>query len=163
MRDEPQANAYKADPAILPQWFGPEGYHCTTKEIDLREGGLWRFDMIGPDGTVWANRHRFTLHDAPRRIEFLMDADTDAAPPFEVVVTLTPESGGTRLTQVMTFPTAEARDGAGGRDDARRVADVHQHPHAGLLQCHGLVLGELRRLGQRRRSIAACAALQSRG
>lgn len=100
------------DPAILPKWFGPEGYSCTTKEIDLRQGGLWRFDMIGPDGTVWANRHRFTLHDAPRRIEFLMDADTDAAPPFEVVVTLTPESGGTRLTQVMTFPTPEARDGA---------------------------------------------------
>lgn len=100
------------DPAILPKWFGPEGYNCTTKEIDLRQGGIWRFDMIGPDGTVWANRHRFTLHDAPRRIEFLMDADSDAAPPFEVVVTLTPEADGTRLTQTMTFPSTEARDGA---------------------------------------------------
>ena len=100
------------DPAILPQWFGPEGYHCTTKEIDLREGGLWRFDMIGPDGTVWANRHRFTLHHAPQRIEFLMDADSDDDTPYEVVVTLAPEQGGTRLTQTMTFPTQESRDGA---------------------------------------------------
>ena len=100
------------DPAILPQWFGPEGYHCTTKEIDLREGGLWRFDMIGPDGTVWANRHRFTLHQPPHRIEFLMDADSDDDTPFEVVVTLAPEHGGTRLTQTMTFPTQDARDGA---------------------------------------------------
>jgi uncharacterized protein YndB with AHSA1/START domain len=100
------------DPAILPQWFGPEGYCCTTKEIDLREGGLWRFDMIGPDGTVWANRHRFTLHQSPHRIEFLMDADSDDDPPYEVVVTLAPEQGGTRLTQTMTFPTQDARDGA---------------------------------------------------
>ena len=100
------------DPAILPKWFGPEGFSCATKEIDLRQGGIWRFDMTGPDGTVWANRHRFTLYDAPRRIEFLLDADSDAAPPFEVVVTLTPEADGTRLTQTMTFPTAEARDGA---------------------------------------------------
>ena len=100
------------DPAILPQWFGPEGYCCTTKEIDLREGGLWRFDMIGPDGTVWANRHRFTLHQPPHRIEFLMDADSDDDTPFEVVVTLAPEHGGTRLTQTMTFPTQDARDGA---------------------------------------------------
>lgn len=100
------------DPALLPQWFGPEGYSCTTKEISLRQGGIWRFDMIGPDGKVWPNRHRFTLYDQPRRIEFLMDGDTDADTPFEVVVTLTPEAGGTRITQVMTFPSAEIRNGA---------------------------------------------------
>lgn len=100
------------DPAILPKWFGPEGFSCATKEIDLRQGGQWRFDMTGPDGTVWANRHRFTLYDAPNRIEFLLDADSNDAPPFEVVVTLTPEAGGTLLTQTMTFPTPESRDGA---------------------------------------------------
>ena len=100
------------DPALLPQWFGPEGYSCTTKEIWLRQGGIWRFDMIGPDGKVWPNRHRFTLYDQQRRIEFLMDGDTDADTPFEVVVTLTPEAGGTRIIQVMTFPSAEIRNGA---------------------------------------------------
>lgn len=100
------------DPAILPVWFGPEGHSCKTKEIDLREGGLWRFDMIGPDGTVWLNRHRYQVMQKPSRIEFLMDADSDDAPPFEVVVTLDPEAGGTRITQVMTFPTQAMRDGA---------------------------------------------------
>lgn len=100
------------DPAILPRWFGPEGYHCQTKEIDLRPGGLWRFDMIGPDGTVWPNRHRFTRHDAPRQIEFLMDGDDDSAPPMQVTVTLHPEAGGTRLTQSMVFPSVERLQGA---------------------------------------------------
>lgn len=102
------------DPALLPRWFGPEGYACTTKEIDLREGGQWRFDMIGPDGTVWPNRHRFTLYAPFTRIEFLMDDDTDGQPPITVDVTLTPEGTGTRLTQTMTLPSAEAKQGALG-------------------------------------------------
>lgn len=100
------------DPAILPRWFGPEGHSCVTKEIDLREGGLWRFDMIGPDGTVWLNRHRYTLWLPEKRIEFLMDADDDSAEPFAVVVDLAPEAGGTRITQTMTLPTVEMRNGA---------------------------------------------------
>ncbi len=97
------------DPSLLPRWFGPEGFSCHTKEIDLREGGVWRFDMIAPDGTVWPNRHRFTLHAPPNRIAFLMDGGDDAAPPIEVEITLTPEGAGTRLTQTMTLPTAEAK------------------------------------------------------
>ena len=100
------------DPEILPKWFGPEGYVCTTREIDLRAGGLWRFDMIGPDGKVWRNRHRFTLSEPPKRLEFLLDADDDSTEPMAVVVTLAPEAGGTRITQVMTFPTAEMCRGA---------------------------------------------------
>ena len=56
------------DPAILPGWFGPEGYHCVTKDIDLREGGQWCFDMIGPDGTIWVNRHRYTLYVPEKRL-----------------------------------------------------------------------------------------------
>ncbi len=100
------------DPAILPRWFGPDGYSCVTKEIDLQEGGLWRFDMIGPDGTVWANRHRYTLFDPLKRLEFLLDADDDGSAPMEVVVVLVPEAGGTRITQTMTFPSVEMCQGA---------------------------------------------------
>lgn len=98
------------DPALLPRWFGPEGHSCHTKEIDLREGGLWRFDMIGPDGTVWPSRHRYTQMTPQSRIAFLMDGDSDAgAPPMEVLVTLTPEGAGTRIIQTITFPTPEGR------------------------------------------------------
>lgn len=100
------------DPEILPKWFGPEGYSCITKEIDLREGGLWRFDMIGPDGKIWLNRHRYTLSEPPKRLEFLLDADDDTTEPMAVVVALAPEADGTRITQVMTFPTAEMCRGA---------------------------------------------------
>lgn len=100
------------DPALLPQWFGPEGFSCQTKTISLHEGGEWIFDMIGPDGTVWPNRHRHTHWEPKTRLEFTMDNGSDDEPPIEVVVLLTPEDHGTRITQIMTLPTAAAREHA---------------------------------------------------
>jgi uncharacterized protein YndB with AHSA1/START domain len=32
------------------QWFGPPGYPLTLCEVDFREGGRFRFAMMGPDG-----------------------------------------------------------------------------------------------------------------
>ena len=100
------------DPALLPRWFGPDGYSCKTKEINLTEGGQWRFDMIAPDGTIFINRHRYTRQIPTTRIEFLMDADDDTTQPMQVEITLTPEGTGTRLTQTVTFPNTEAKTAA---------------------------------------------------
>lgn len=47
------------NPETLPKWWGPDGFSCDTKRIDLRTGGEWVFDMIGPDGTVYPNHHRY--------------------------------------------------------------------------------------------------------
>ena len=47
-------------PEAVPQWWGPDGFSCKTDRIDLREGGEWVFDMIGPDGTVFPNHHIYT-------------------------------------------------------------------------------------------------------
>lgn len=98
------------DPNLLPRWFGPEGHSCQTKEIDLRPGGHWLFDMIGPKGEVYANLHRYTLYDPPKRLEFTMFDPSQDEPHAEVVVTLTPVDGGTRVTQEMTFPSQTIRD-----------------------------------------------------
>ena len=102
------------DPALIARWFGPDGFSCITKEINLTEGGLWRFDMVGPDGTVFPNRHRFTRHSPFTRIEFLMDGDDDATDPMMVEVTLIPVGQGTRLTQTITLPSAAAKQHALG-------------------------------------------------
>ena len=100
------------DPALLPQWFGPEGYTCHTRTIDLRPGGEWVFDMTGPDGKVWPNRHRHTEWTPKTKLEFTMDNGGADETPIEVVVHLTPEGDGTRITQTMTMPTVAARDAA---------------------------------------------------
>ena len=97
------------DPAILPEWFGPKGHSCRTKSIDLRPGGSWRFDMLGPKGEVWANRHDIKLYDPPKRIEFVLSDDSGGEPHAWVTVTLEPEADGTRVTQVMVFPDVAIR------------------------------------------------------
>lgn len=106
----PQSKVWRCwtDPQLLPQWFGPKGFSCRTTEIDLREGGLWRFDMIGPDGTIWKNRHRYLRVDPQSHIHFLLDGDDDAEAAAEVNVTLTPCDGGTDIHYQMLFPTEEA-------------------------------------------------------
>jgi putative hydrolase of the HAD superfamily len=99
------------DADVLPKWFGAKGFSCRTKEIDLRPGGVWIFDMIGPDGTAYLNRHRILFHARPHRIVYPLDGEggphDDA--PVEVVVTMEAVPEGTRLTLQMTFPTAAHR------------------------------------------------------
>ena len=43
-----------ADPEQLVQWFGPRGLKIETHEIDIRVGGLWRFDMVAGDAPATA-------------------------------------------------------------------------------------------------------------
>ncbi len=47
------------NPETLPQWWGPDGFSCRTKRIDLRAGGEWVFDMIAADGKVFPNHHLY--------------------------------------------------------------------------------------------------------
>ena len=96
------------DPALLPQWFGPAGYACLTHDIDLRAGGHWLFDMTGPDGKVWPNRHRYTRME-PYQLEFLLDSGSDDEAPAEVLMSLTAEADHTRLRYEMVFPSPAAR------------------------------------------------------
>jgi hypothetical protein len=35
------------DPKALAQWYGPAGLSIENHEADIREGGVWRFDMVG--------------------------------------------------------------------------------------------------------------------
>lgn len=58
------------NPETLPQWWGPDGFSCRTKRIDLRAGGEWVFDMIAPDGTVFPNHHVYTEVRPEERIAY---------------------------------------------------------------------------------------------
>ena len=43
-----QVYAAWTDPEALPRWFGPDGFTCTVREMDVRNGGRARFDMTSP-------------------------------------------------------------------------------------------------------------------
>ena len=49
--DADRDTAFRAwsDPTQIVQWFGPEGLAIESHEIDIRQGGHWRFDMVAHD------------------------------------------------------------------------------------------------------------------
>jgi uncharacterized protein YndB with AHSA1/START domain len=94
------------NPETLPKWWGPDGYSCRTTRIDLRQGGEWVFDMIGPDGMVWPNHHRYTVMRPESRIDYVLlwgengPKHADASATFEDI------GGATKVTLSMIFNTA---------------------------------------------------------
>lgn len=99
------------DPTQLPSWFGPTSMAIDTREIDIREGGVWRFDMVGADGTRYGNRMTFLILDPPYRIEVEHGADRDDDPGcFRMLVTFDAQSDGkTVLTLRQMHPTRDQR------------------------------------------------------
>ena len=116
--DAPRALVYAAwtDPEQIQVWFGPEGFAIETREIDLRPGGLWRFDMVAPGGTRYDNRMRFLRLEAPSLIEVEHGSDRDEDPGrFRMLVTFDEQSDGkTVLTLRQMHPSKAQRDGAIG-------------------------------------------------
>ena len=112
--DAPRALVFEAwtDPAQLPAWFGPEGFALETKEIDIRPGGQWRFDMIAPDGTRYTNRMAFLRLEAPALIEVQHGSDQDAdQAAFRMLLTLDEQANGkTVITLRQMHPTKAQRD-----------------------------------------------------
>jgi len=98
--------------ATLPEWWGPEGFTCRTSRIDLRAGGEWVFDMIGPDGTVYPNHHRYTRVDPERRIDYTLHWGEDGPKHADSTATFEDLGGRTRITLSMIFATQAEHDGA---------------------------------------------------
>lgn len=98
------------------QWFGPEGFTCTVREMDVRPGGRARFDMTSADGTVFTNRFDYREVVPGERLVLDHGSDADDDPSrFRVTITLDEQSDGkTVLTLRQLHPTAVQRDGAIG-------------------------------------------------
>ncbi len=101
-----------SDPDALPLWWGPDGFSCRTHRIDLRSGGEWLFDMIGPDGTEYPNHHKIGIHDPMACIEYALHAGQDGPKHADCTVTFTDVDGQTRVTLTMVFASQAEHDGA---------------------------------------------------
>lgn len=99
------------DPKQIVTWFGPEGFRCETHEIDIRSGGVWRFDMIAPDGTCFSNRMDFVRVEEPTLIEAVHGTDTDDDPDrFRLLATFDEQDNGkTVVTLRQIHPTPDRR------------------------------------------------------
>lgn len=96
-----------SDPRALPEWWGPDGFTCRTKRIDLRQGGEWVFDMIAPDGTVFPNHHLYTVFDREEGIGYSLLWGENGPKHADASVRFEDLGGRTRVTLTMVFVTAE--------------------------------------------------------
>lgn len=116
--DAPRSIVYAAwaDPDQIEKWFGPEGMVIETKEINLKPGGVWRFDMVAPDGFRYSNRMVFICMEAPALIEVEHGSDQENDPgKFRMRVTFDEQSDGkTVLTLRQMHPSREQRETAIG-------------------------------------------------
>jgi len=90
----------------LPQWWGPEGFSCRTARIDLRAGGEWVFDMIGPDGTVYPNHHRYHTVEPETRIGYTLLWGENGPKHADAWASFEERNGATTVTLGMVFSTA---------------------------------------------------------
>jgi uncharacterized protein YndB with AHSA1/START domain len=109
--DAPPDMVWKAwtDPELLPKWFGPDGYHCETEEIDIRPGGRWRFTMVG-EGQRFPNLHEFGEMEPGKRLTYRLSGFEDMRHHADVEVEFTPEGTGTRITMRLTFKDMKRAD-----------------------------------------------------
>jgi uncharacterized protein YndB with AHSA1/START domain len=107
-------------PQHIKRWWGclGEGYSVPVCEVDLRVGGAWRFVNRHPKGeAVFYGEYREIM--PPSRLVF-----TEIFEPFpdsvSVVTTeFTEESGKTRMTATVRYPSQEVRDMVLGTGMAR--------------------------------------------
>jgi len=96
------------DPAHVYRWWGPDGFTTKGATMDFRVGGVWRFEMIGPDGTHYPNHAVFKEITPPFRMVF--DHGDGGRIWFEANVTLQDTAGGTLITLRQLYPSRESRD-----------------------------------------------------
>jgi uncharacterized protein YndB with AHSA1/START domain len=112
--DAPRELVFEAwtDPEGLAQWFGPKGFVTKTHEIDVRVGGLWRFEMRAPNGTCFPNRIEYLEIKKPERLLMDHGSDVDDDPHrFRVTITFDAQSDGkTVVTMRQLHPNKAQRD-----------------------------------------------------
>uniref|UniRef100_UPI0025EE1308 SRPBCC family protein n=1 Tax=uncultured Nitratireductor sp. TaxID=520953 RepID=UPI0025EE1308 len=98
----------------LPQWWGPDGFSCRTKRIDLQTGGEWLFDMIAPDGTVFPNHHLYTEIQPEERIAYTLLGGENGPKHADAWASFEDQDGATNVTLGMVFSTeAEFQEAKG--------------------------------------------------
>jgi uncharacterized protein YndB with AHSA1/START domain len=110
----PPARVFAAftDPALLAQWWGPEGMSCPVCEIDLRIGGRWRTCIRGEQGEHWVSGVYREIAP-PRRLAFTWAWEENGVRGHETMVEIDFAPAGHNTRIVLTqreFESAEQCD-----------------------------------------------------
>jgi uncharacterized protein YndB with AHSA1/START domain len=95
------------EPEHIARWWGPRGFTCTVREMDVRPGGVWRFVMQGPDGTDYTSEIIYGEVVKPERLSYWHSGDR--CPAF-VTVTFAVDGDQTRVSTRSLFASAAERE-----------------------------------------------------
>ncbi|HTE42611.1 MAG TPA: SRPBCC family protein [Steroidobacteraceae bacterium] len=99
------------DAKSIGSWWGPDGFTSTVHEMDVREGGVWRYTMHGPTGENYPNKVVYLEVVRPERLVYWHGSDGDVANDpnsFHVTITLAEvDALKTAITLHSVFATAE--------------------------------------------------------
>ncbi|HSC88840.1 MAG TPA: SRPBCC family protein [Polyangiaceae bacterium] len=111
--DAPRELVFAAwtDKQHFSRWFGPRGFATTVRAADMSVGGMLRFDMLAPDGTLYDNRIVFLEMKRPELLVYDHGHDRDDDPGrFRVTITFDEQSDKkTVVTMRQLHPTKEQR------------------------------------------------------
>lgn len=113
--DAPRERVWElmTDPELIPRWWGPAVLTTTVEQMDVREGGRWRFIQREPEGHehIFSGEYRSVV--PPERVEQSMAYENVPGDVMEETVTLEELPGGrTLLVTRSRFDSAEALDSA---------------------------------------------------
>lgn len=112
--DAPRRLVWKAWTELehVGRWWGPQGFTTTTKQRELKPGGVWRYTMHGPDGRDYPNLITFLEVVEFERLSYKHGGEGDTAHiNFQATVTFEEEGSAgerTKLTMRSVFPSAKA-------------------------------------------------------
>jgi len=99
------------DPRHVDHWMGPTGFATTTKSMDVKPGGVWRFVMSSASYGDFPNKVVYLEVVKPERLVYLHGADTEAMDDaMHVTVTFEDLGDKTHVTMRSVFKTAAHRD-----------------------------------------------------
>ena len=112
--DAPVAAVFRAhaEPDLIKQWLGPNGYEMDIEHFDFTSGGGYRYVQRNPEGQEFAFNGVFHV---VRENDFAIQTfEFEGFPDVVSIESLTFEdlgNGRTRLRAHAVYPTLEARDG----------------------------------------------------
>ncbi|HEX8235025.1 MAG TPA: SRPBCC domain-containing protein [Abditibacteriaceae bacterium] len=113
--DAPRSLVFEAwtKPEHVRRWWGCRASTLAICEVDLREGGAYRYVMQMPDGSEYPFKGVYREITAPRRLVHTQIFDVEPYSQYEMLVTVTfdEQDGKTTVTETILHSSVEARDG----------------------------------------------------
>jgi uncharacterized protein YndB with AHSA1/START domain len=98
-------------PELLTRWYGARGWNLVGCDIELREGGRYRFESLGPDGDTMVQAGTVRQIQAPVRL-VLTELFENQSYPGATLITheFSEHTGQTTVTTTARYATPQGRD-----------------------------------------------------